>query len=274
MSPVPVAGDLVAPGAAVEVATWRPVDVVEVDGWSLGFSGGFTRRANSAVPWRAPADGTVGATLDAVEAAYAARGLPAVVRVDGAAPPGLDALLAARGYARVARTLVLARDVPSPATAPHTPTGVMLAESPEPDDAWLAGWLDVKAAGRQVDHDLARAVVTGSPARYLTARDTGGVAGVVRSATTGEWVGLSCLMVPPRARRRGLARTLTAHALAGAARGGAHRAFLQVEEANGAATGLYVCLGFAVVDEYHYREWASRVPPVAPERPSAAPPNP
>lgn len=243
-----------APGTAVEVATWRPVHGMEVDGWSLGFSGGFTRRANSVVPWRAPADAV--ATIEAAEAAYAARGLPCVVRVDASAQPAdLDALLAARGYAAVATTRVMARPLDGPPVAPAVP-GVAVDVADRPDDAWLAGWLDVKAAGRAVDTALARAVVAGSPALYLTARDDDGVTGVVRAATAGEWVGVSCLMVAPRARRRGLARSLSVRALAESAARGARRAFLQVEAANASAVALYAGLDFVVVDEYHYRERA------------------
>lgn len=241
-----------ARSAAVEVATWRPVDSVEVDGWTLGFAGGFTRRANSVVPWQAPADAA--AAIEEAEAAYAARGLPCVVRVDASAQPvGLDALLAQRGYAAVATTRVLARAVDGVPTG-RSVAGVAIDVADRPDDAWLAGWLDVKAAGRAIDTGLARAVVTGSPARYLTARDEAGVTGVVRAATAGDWVGLSCLMVAPRARRRGLAGLLSARALAEAAALGARRAFLQVEAANAPAVALYAGLGFVVVDEYHYRE--------------------
>lgn len=251
----PVVG---APGAAVEVATWRPVESTEVGGWTLGFSGGFTRRANSVVPRHAPAD--VEAALETVEAAYASRGLPAVVRVDATAQPDdLDSVLAARHYASVATTRVMARGV-DPSTAPGeawsdsavVTAAVTVAE--QPDDAWLAGWLDVKAAGGGVDVALARAVVTGSPALYLTARDGQGTTGVVRAALAGPWVGLSCLMVAPRARRRGLARLLSAAALTAAADRGASRAFLQVEASNTGAAALYSSLGFAVCDEYHYRE--------------------
>lgn len=242
-----------APGADVEVATWRPVEAVEVDGWVLGFSGGFTRRANSVVPRRAPAD--VRAAIDAVEAAYTARGLPVVVRLDASARPAdLDAVLDARGYSVAATTRVMARALDGTGPGVAVPDGTSVTVADHPDDAWLGGWLDVKAAGRGVDVGLARAVVAGSPALYLTARDDAGVTGVVRAALTAGWVGLSCLMVAPRARRRGLARSLSDAALAAAADRGSSRAFLQVEASNGSAVALYESQGFAVVDEYHYRE--------------------
>lgn len=258
-----------APGARVEVATWRPAEVLELDGWSLGLSAGFTRRANSVVPWRSPA--SVAVALDTVEAEYADRGLPAIVRIDAdAQPAGLDARLAARGYARVATTRVLVTDLPTPppdavegAPGALGEPGTAVTCAQDPDEDWLAGWLDVKAPGRPVDRAVARRVLTGSPAVYLTARDAEGVAGVVRAAFAEEWAGLSCLMVAPRARRRGLARALSDAALREAGRRGAARAFLQVEADNAPAVALYERLGFVVADEYHYRERGAARGPAA-----------
>ncbi|MGW6132563.1 GNAT family N-acetyltransferase, partial [Cellulomonas sp. NPDC055163] len=74
-----------APGAEVETATWRPVEVVDVGPWRLGISGGFTRRANSVVPLGEPAD--VDAAIAETEERYAAAGLPAVFRVCAASRP-------------------------------------------------------------------------------------------------------------------------------------------------------------------------------------------
>ncbi len=65
-------------------------------------------------------------------------------------------------------------------------------------------------------------------------------------------MGLSCLVVEPRARRRGLGRHLTRAALG--AHDGADRAFLQVEVRNAGALALYRGLGFVEVDEYTYAE--------------------
>src|SRR5665647_3541247 len=52
----PPVAECVAPGVAVEVDTWRPVEVADVDGWRLGYSGGFTSRATSVVPLAEPPD--------------------------------------------------------------------------------------------------------------------------------------------------------------------------------------------------------------------------
>lgn len=284
------------PGAAVEAATWVPVRSVQVRLGSAGLSGGFTRRANSVLPW-SPAAGVasaptgeagaveVGSAVDEVEALYRSAGQPAVIRVPvGTGLPGagaptvaggsrLGTELGRRGYRVVARTEVLVRDL-DPAAGPLGGDGhsnghsnghsddhsddldpaLTVQVGAEPDAAWLDGWLSVKAAGRPVDLGLARAILTGSPAAYLSVSGPGGVAAVLRAAWAPGWVGLSCLMVTPHARRRGLGRALTRHALSLAAARGLGRAFLQVEADNAAARELYRRLGFEVADQYAYAE--------------------
>ncbi|MGN8247447.1 GNAT family N-acetyltransferase [Cellulomonas soli] len=250
-----------APGVLVEAATWRPLRTVDVEGWRLGLSDGMTRRANSVLPLGVPAD--VEAAVTAVETTYAQAQLPAVFRVCRAArPSGLDALLERRGYATVARTDVLVRDLgrsagvtPRQAIGPGASGGgpVRVLTAAEPDDTWLSTWLGVKG---QADTAVARGVLEGSPALYLTAVEDGVPLATLRAAFAEDWVGLSCLVVVPQARRRGLARVLTQQALARAEERGARRAFLQVEVANSAAARLYADLGFRPAERYHYRELA------------------
>ncbi|GEA89449.1 GNAT family N-acetyltransferase [Cellulomonas cellasea] len=261
-----------APGAEVETSTWRPVEAADVGPWRLGLSGGFTRRANSVVARGEPAD--VDAAIAAVEERYATAGLPSVFRVCPASRPAdLASRLAARGYTTVSRTSVLVRPVAAPpreddGAAARTDDGTAAARpgpaarrpgepvvtfADAPDDDWLRGWLAVKAGGG-VDLDLARRVVGGAAARYATASDEHGVVGVIRAAPAGEWVGLSCLMVAERGRRRGLGRRLTELALRDAADRGATRAFLQVEEHNVGARALYLGAGFQAAEVYEYCE--------------------
>jgi ribosomal protein S18 acetylase RimI-like enzyme len=250
-----------APGSRAESATWQPIEVREVPGWRIGLSGGFTRRANSAVVDVVSADATqpLDAALDAVEEVFREAGLPAIVRVGGTAGSGgLDEVLAERGYQVAARTWVMVRDLDAADDASDpsdAPDGISIAVDEVPDDDWLAGWLDVKAAGGgSRTTEVATGIVTGSPALYLTARDADGVAGVIRAAFTGDWVGLSCLMVAPRARRRGIAGALTDAALAAAWLRGARRAFLQVEVENDSALKHYESHGFRPAEHYHYRQ--------------------
>ncbi|MHB1490439.1 MAG: GNAT family N-acetyltransferase, partial [Cellulomonas sp.] len=276
-----------APGVRVEVSTWRPVEVRDVDGWRVGLSGGFTRRANSAVPAHGPdvREIPLEITLDAVEECYREAGYSSVVRVRRSSGDGaLDDVLAARGYTVASRTWVMVLDLPTTVVAvrPDAETsdsaatddadvdagdvpvarGRTDAVSPdlrvtlaaEPDAEWLACWLAVKTGAVEPDAAVARAVVTASPALYLAARDQDGVVGVLRAAWADDWVGLSCLAVSTRARGHGLARTLTAVALETATGRGARHAFLQVEDENSGARRLYESLGFVPAERYHYRE--------------------
>ncbi len=254
-----------APGALVEQATWPPARTVDVDGWRAGLSGGLTRRANSVLPLGTPPD--LGAALDRVEQLYDEAGQPSIVRVCRAAPAGLDDVLESRGYRTMSRTDVLVRDL-GDGSAPldrGAPVGVPVRVSvrERPDDAWLGMWSGSKAAlhatgTAQRDDDaavrLARTVLEGAPALYLTASDATGPVGVVRAAFAEEWVALSSLVVLPRARRQGLGRALAVRALREAATRGARRAFLQVEAENTAAAALYSGLGFQPAERYVYRE--------------------
>ena len=132
-----------------------------------------------------------------------------------------------------------------------------------PDDEWLAAWSGSKArlhaTGAAAEADdaslrLARSVLGGAPAVYLTATDATGLVGVIRAAFAEDWVALSCLVVAQAARRRGLGRFLTERALDEGAQRGARRAFLQVEAENTAAGALYTALGFQPAERYVYRE--------------------
>ncbi len=276
-----------APGVRIESSTWRPVEVRDVGGWQVGMSGGFTRRANSAVPAHGPdvRETPLEVTLDAVEECYREAGYPSVVRVcRSSGDDALDDVLAARGYTVASRTWVMVLDLPTtvvtvrpdaetsdsaatddadvdagglrvaPGRTGAVSPDLRVALADEPDAEWLACWLAVKTDAVEPDAVVARAVVTGSPALYLAARDHDGVVGVLRAAWADDWVGLSCLAVSTRARGHGLARTLTAVALEIATGRGARHAFLQVEDENAGARRLYESLGFVPAERYHYRE--------------------
>ena len=235
------------PGALVEAATWRPVRVVETDGWQVGLSGGLTRRANSTLALVDPVDldGPVGR----VEAIYAGDGLPSTFRVESG-QSRLRATLLGRGYQEVSVTDVLVRPVDGPAEAPP-PSATAPAEvvvHDQPSQGWLTAWCAAKGS----DVEQARVLLAGSAAQYLTAVRDGRAVGVARVAYAEEWAGLSSLAVVPDARRGGVARTLTAtaHELAGLA--GARDMFLQVEVPNQVAWQLYAREGFRPAARYSY----------------------
>lgn len=233
------------PGALVEAATWPPLRTVDVDGWTVGLSGGFSRRANSVLAMRPPVD--VPRAIERVEELYGQEGLPAVVRVDDLSRPAdLEARLRARDYRPGAFIWVLVRDASVAGLA------IRVHASATPDAEWWDCWWATTAVGPA--RDAARAVVTAAPARYLSVRDAGGAAGVVRVAVAQEWAGLSCLAVAPRARGAGLGRELVQAALREASAEGARHAFVQVEESDTASLRLHGALGFHPADRYRYLE--------------------
>lgn len=237
------------PGALVEAATWRPVRVVETDGWQVGLSGGLTRRANSVLALADPVD--LDAAVERVETLYAGDGLPPTFRVESW-QPRLRATLLGRGYQEVSVTDVLVRPVDRPTPmevpppSPAAPADVVVRD--QPSQGWLTAW----CAAKGCDVEQARALLAGSAAQYLTAVRDGRAVGVARVAYAEGWAGLSSLAVAPDARRGGVARTLTASAHDLAGRAGAHDMFLQVEVSNQVAWQLYAREGFRPAARYSY----------------------
>jgi ribosomal protein S18 acetylase RimI-like enzyme len=168
--------------------------------------------------------------LEAVERAYAERGVPVQVELSCLATPEIGALLTRRGYALVNFENVLGRPLPSQPVPKAA--GVSVSECPADD---LGGWLDVSITGfaspdlegvpshesfprealEETMSDMARAA---GFVRYLAHRE-GEVAGAA-SMRLFEGVAQLCgAATLPAHRRRGVQGTLLAERLriAGAA---------------------------------------------------------
>jgi N-acetylglutamate synthase len=235
--------------AAVERAgslAWPAAHTGRLGEWELRASGGWTGRANSVLPLGDP-----GLPLDDALAEitrwYAGFGLPARVNVPLPLRMDLDRALTGRGWQRSPRTLVQARDLPGlvEAVGPADPA-VELAG--EPDAAWLAMMAGMKGKLPEV----ARGILTGPEhVAFATIPDgEGAPLAIARGAVTDGRLHLGLVQVRPQARRQGLAQRVVG-ALAQWATGlGADRTYLQVEEANTAATALYARLGFTTHHSY------------------------
>ncbi len=89
---------------------WPALRQVLFAGWVLRFSGGLTRRANSANPLgfeRADAE----ALIAGCEALYSYNRQPTIFRLPSLIGPGMDEHLAARGYTREGLSLVLYAEI-------------------------------------------------------------------------------------------------------------------------------------------------------------------
>jgi len=250
--------------AALELAAdeaW-PAPVRERLGdWWLRSAGGWTGRANSALPVGDPGR-PLGDAIDHVQRWYAARDQPALINVPLPLAARVDAVLAERGWPT--RPPVLVQTAPLAAVLDAVPErgdlpAVDLRAAPAP------AWLDLVAArkaggGPSVLPASARHVLTRvDQVRFAhvyagaeRGRREADLLAVARGAVTGQgrWLGITLVEVVPDARRRGLARHLTAALARWASSLGATDAFLQVEEHNAPARALYERLGFTTHHTY------------------------
>jgi ribosomal protein S18 acetylase RimI-like enzyme len=209
------------------------------DGWLLRAAGGYTSRANSAVPL------DFSATIEALPAIidwYRRRELPPWLALP-------ERLLPIRADG-IKHTRVMVTDIgmtePDPA----------LELRRSPDAAWLACYQ------REVPVEVLTAVVDGevvfaSAPNAAAGPGTVPTAAVGRGATTDapdgtRWLGISSVRVGAEHRRRGHARRLCRDLLGWGAQRGATRAYVQVLSDNADAIMLYHSLGFRLHHHHRY----------------------
>ncbi len=228
-------------------AAWPAPHTARLGDWLLRSAGGWTGRANSVLPLGDP-----GLPLDAalaeIVAWYAGFDLPARINTPLPLRIDLDRALDERGWARSRRTLVQAIDLDR---LPPAEAADRVALEPQPSPAWLAMMAGVKGELPAVAADI----LTGpEQVRFATiAGPDGALLAIGRGVAGDGHLHLALIQVAGHARRQGLARQVIG-ALAGwAGTLGAHRAYLQVEEVNTAATTLYGSLGFTTHHSYFTR---------------------
>ncbi|WP_406143013.1 GNAT family N-acetyltransferase [Streptomyces anulatus] len=243
--------------ASVTARAWQPVESEALGDWRLRAAGGFTRRANSALPLGDPGL-PVGEALGRVRDWYEERGLPAYVQTATGAE-GAQELLCAElerhGWRREVSAEVR--------IAALAPVGDLEADvravrlTREPDAAWLARYQRFSTPGPHV----LRVLGSGPSVWFATVPvDTGGAdadpdappTAIGRCVVDGRWAGFMAVEVAPEQRRRGLATTVMAALARRALDEGASAAWLQVEEDNEGARALYDGMGFAAHHRYHH----------------------
>lgn len=231
---------------------WPPVERVDVAGWRLRAAQGVTLRANSALPPAEAEQLTLDERLGDVRRFYAERGLTARVQVSD---PRLDAALADRGWTSASSTAVMSGPVPPPLSGGAAEVEVNVSLAAAPDADWLACWWAVDGRGGPGELEVAQQCLGAitAPTAYVTLRTHGEVVAVGRGVLQQGWLGVFAMAVLPTSRRRGLGRHLLGALGEWGARGGAHRAYLQVFTGNTAAQRLYARAGFSQAHAYSYR---------------------
>ncbi|GAA2056332.1 N-acetylglutamate synthase, CG3035 family [Williamsia deligens] len=226
---------------------WPGTDRETVDGWLLRAGGGWSRRANSAVPLAFGVTADV-ATLSVIRRWYDDHGLPTTIAA-------VDRVLPAGAVPDGVRVAVMTRDILSVRPDP----AVFVDVSTTPTDDWLAAVIGHRdeVVDPAVAADVLSAVVDGTLLfasvtvdGTLVATGRGAITRSTEAAPT--WLGLSCLRTHPDHRGHGVGTAVVTALMQDARKTGCERAYLQVEQDNAAAIRLYRRLGFVRHHGYGY----------------------
>jgi N-acetylglutamate synthase len=232
---------------AVAARGWRAEHTGAVGGWLLRASGGFTGRANSVLPLRAPGRPLDGA-IAAARAWYAEHGLPLRIQLPLEARRLLDADLAERSWVADPDVHVLAARLDAlPGAAAGKQPRVQVATAP--NDGWLARFRDGAGLAPAAHAILARHERAG----FASITRAGHVVAIGRGAIDDGWLGVTAVEVSPDLRRQGLAGAIMRALWRWGVDAGAQRSYLQVSSENGAALALYERLGYWRHHDYRYR---------------------
>jgi ribosomal protein S18 acetylase RimI-like enzyme len=243
----------------VSLSAWPALQTVFVDGWVVRFSNGFGRRANSVNPLFYSSR-SFEENLAECEALYARRNQRVVFKISPAAqPPGVDDLLAQRGYALEAPTSVQALPLaPSAEAAEETPVGpaarAVWSGAESAGDEWLQAVVSLTAVPER-HHSTLRQMLAGlvPPACFASLSAGGQIAACGLGVLHAGWLGLFDIVTHPQQRGQGYAQRLIRQLLAWGLAQGAQGAYLQVMLNNPPALALYQRLGFNEAYRYWYR---------------------
>jgi GNAT superfamily N-acetyltransferase len=228
---------------------WPGTETADVGGWMLRAGGGWTGRANSALPLSPVAEGALERRLQRVAAWYDARDLPPLVQVPLPTRERLRSGLVARDWVDRWGAVVLTAPIATVLAAldGDGPGEVVIDDEPTP--AWLAAY---HYRGGALPTSAVDVLTAGTMPRFLSVVDAGTTRAIARAAVADAWVGISAVEVDARHRRRGLARRLLVAALEQAWTAGATAAYVQTEETNHPALRLYTSAGFTLHHRYRY----------------------
>ena len=240
----------------ISLLAWPPAQLVHVDGWALGYTNGYTRRANSVYPLGASARPLADA-VDACEAFYRSHNLPATFKLtNDPAHAALDKFLAARAYTQDGFTRVMSLPLEGKSAMPFFAgkqnDDVSLVATAEP--WWIDGAMAmgaVSSANRQNLMAILGAIKP--PHRFVAMRKAGEVVALGLGVLSRGQIGLFDIFTHQDHRKQGLATKVIAGLIDWGIDNGAEAAWLQVVEENHPALALYAKLGFTGNYRYWYR---------------------
>ncbi|HEX9392027.1 MAG TPA: GNAT family N-acetyltransferase [Usitatibacteraceae bacterium] len=233
------------------------------DGWVLRASGGDTRRSNT-VTAIYPGTLPLPEKIDFCEAWYARHGQAPMFRLTEAlSPPGLDAMLAARGYRREINTVFMSMPLREPIAATEPAPGIRVIERSVAEGiAEVHRLKGTEAAMAALD--VERQQLWCGPQIFLGLRNINGLLCCGMARIEDGHIGIFSVRTPPAEQGKGHAKLLIAHLLAWGQSQGAHTGFLQVDENNAPAIAVYRRFGFAPRYPYWQRIGPQRIGPHQP----------
>jgi GNAT superfamily N-acetyltransferase len=223
-------------------------ETVEVDGWTLRFADGYTKRANSVNP-HFGSTLPVSAKIAHCEALYGERGLPTIFRLTPFSEPAdLDRTLTSAGYDVLDRSLVMAASLDR---APDLESGNVLIVS---NDEWFAAFDRLRPLDRVKQAAHRRIVESAQGTRcFALIEQNGDPIACGLGVLVDDAVGLFDLYTAEERRRRGHGGAVIGSILRWAVHQGARTGFLQVHSQNTPVRRLYEGFGFEVAYPYWYR---------------------
>jgi hypothetical protein len=169
---------------------WRAEHTAQLGGWLLRAAGGFTGRANSVLPLRAPRMPLEDA-LAAARAWYAEQRLPLKFQVPAESRRLLDAELAERGWTASPDVHVMTARLdllPRPVDGPPVELDATLSDE----------WLALYRGGRAVTSAARGLLTRHDDVVFASLRDSGGgMVAIGRGTTDANWLGVTAVEVAP-----------------------------------------------------------------------------
>ena len=239
--------------ARIEAAganAWPALNQEYFDGWTIRFSNGYTKRANS-IYITHPSTLALDTKLEVCRRKYAANNLPTIFRITTIShEPELDDYLKYHDYRRASRTKVMACPINQTAQLVETKSVIRPLS--------LAEWLllfysisDYSTEYQDTHHAILSKIERQLVFFGLTSKDESVSCGM--GVLDGDYFGLFSLLTAAKYRGQGFGAEILAALMNWASENGADYAYLQVQADNSPAIHLYQKYQFKPVYEYWYR---------------------
>lgn len=231
------------------INAWPAPATLLIDDWVVRFANGYSGRANSASPLAQGAE-LDAATLALIEELYRAEGLPPCIRLTPLTGEATRKAVIARGYRLKDASFGMIAGLDGFEAAPDAELRIEARASA----AWIAG-VAARQSGVKTHVGNLTAIVdkVRLPAAFATMLIAGEPVAYGMGVAERGMAEIGSVVVDPGHRGRGLGRRLVGGLMGWARTMACASAYLQVDQTNAIAIGLYDSLGFRRLYGYETR---------------------